>query len=460
MDKKLPPRFVRSFKDADIRGIVGDELDDDLAYAVAQAFVAEFKYKTVLVGYDMRVSTPSLAEAFMRGVQDAGANVVNLGLVHSPMLYFASGDMQLPGVMITASHSPAFYNGLKLVEPDAIPLTKATGLSAILGRVEAGKMQKAKKRGDRKAKSVHKQYTNYILKGCRANDFKNMKIVADIGNGMASVMLPLIENKLPITFDSLFADMDGTFPNRGSDPTIRKHQKHLVKQLKSKKYDFGIAFDGDADRIAFLDEKGNYVNCAVIGAVIAKRLLAAEPKAGLVFTNLTSRIYEETIRAHDGKPLRARVGHAFLKRKMREHKAVFGCEHSGHFFFRDFFYTDSVVLTLRYVLEAYAEAKLEGQAFSEMVKQYQVYQQLEDEVTDVENKQAALLAVKKHIDKKYPKADLKKFDGWYLTTDNAWGAVKPSVTEHALKVMFEGHKKADAKKVQDDLVAFIKKNEK
>ena len=456
----MPPRFVRSFKDADIRGIVGEELDDDLAYAIAQAFVTEFKYKTVLVGYDMRVSTPSLAEAFMRGIEDAGSDVINVGLVHSPMLYFASGSMQLPGVMVTASHSPASYNGLKLVEPDAVPLTKSTGLTAILKRVESGIVVKVEKRGRRRAKDVRHQYAKYILKGVKKNNLEKIKIAADIGNGMASVVMPLLSNELPIKFDTLFSDMDGTFPNRGSDPTTRKHQKYLAKQLKMDKYDFGISFDGDADRIAFLDEKGNYVNCAVIGAIIAERLLKEEPGAGLVFTNLTSRIYEESIKAGGGKALRARVGHAFLKRKMREHKAVFGCEHSGHFFFRDFYYTDSVVLTLRYVLEAYVEAKKLGLTFSEMVKPYQVYQQLEDEVIEVEDKQRALKAVETYIKKQYPKADLKKFDGWYLTTDKAWGAVKPSVTEHALKVMFEGDRKTDAKKVQDGLVAFIKKHAK
>ena len=456
MDKKLPIDFARAFKDADIRGISALEIDDDLAYSVARAFVEEFKYKKVVVGRDMRVSTPSLAEAFMAGVRDSGADVIDVGMTHSPMLYFASGTLNLPGVMITASHSPAKYNGLKLVEPGAVPLTKPTGLSAIERRVKAGKFKTPKKRGSRQVKDVRKAYQAYILKGIKKPTLEGITLAVDVGNGMASILMPLLEEKLPIKFTALFADMDGTFPNRGSDPTIKKHQKALKAELLSKKYDFGILFDGDADRIAFLDENGEYVNCAVIGALIARRMLVDSPKAGMVFTNLTSRVYEESIKAAGGKALRAKVGHAFLKRKMVETGALFGCEHSGHFFFREFFNTDSVVFTLRYVLEVYVAAKKNGQTFSELVQPYQKYQQLEDVVIDVVDKKAALVKVEQFIAKQFPQAQVKKFDGLYVTTKDAWGAVKPSVTEHALKVLFEGHKKVAALAVQKELVAYIK----
>jgi len=456
MDKKLPVDFTRAFKDADIRGITVSEIDDDLAYSVARAFVEEFRYKKVVVGRDMRVSTPSLAEAFMTGVRDSGADVIDIGMAHSPLLYFASGTMALPGVMITASHSPAEYNGLKLVEPGAVPLTKATGLTAIEKRVQAGKFKTPKKRGSRRVKNVRTAYQSYILKGINKPALEGITIAADIGNGMASVLMPLLEEKLPIKFTSLFSDMDGTFPNHGSDPTIKKHQKQLKAEMLKNKYDFGILFDGDADRIAFLDERGEYVNCAIIGAIIAEKMLSTSPKAGMVFTNLTSRVYEESIKNAGGKALRAKVGHAFLKRKMLETGALFGCEHSGHFFFKEFFNTDSVVLTLRYVLEVYVQAKKNGQSFSEFVQPYQKYQQLEDVVIHVNNKKAALDQVEAFIKKEFPTADIKKFDGLYVTTEQAWGAVKPSVTEHALKVMFEGHKKTEANKLQKELVAYIK----
>lgn len=457
MDRILPESYAGAFKDADIRGITGSELDDDLAYAIARAFVIEFGYTTLVVGRDVRISSPRLAEAFMAGARDVGANVIDLGLVHSPMLYFASGSLNVPGVMITASHSPAAYNGFKLVAPGAVPLTKRTGLQAILRRIKRGDLgTTARTRGKRSVKNIRPAYQRRILKGLKPQSCDGLRIAADIGNGMASIMLPLLTEKLPISFETLFADLDGTSPHRGSDPTIRKHQKQLVKLLQGEDFDFGIGFDGDADRIAFLDETGGYVNSAVIGALIAERILKKEPGSAHVFTNMTSRIYEESVKAAGGKPVRSRVGHAFLKRKMREIEAPFGCEHSGHFFFRDFYFTDSVVLTLRYVLEAYTEAKAEGMSFSEMVRPYQRYQQLEDTVIEVADKTAVIHATEAFIQEQFPTAKVKRFDGLFVSTDEAWGAVKPSVTEHAVKVMFEGQKKAAATAMQKELVAFIK----
>ncbi len=453
MDNKLPAQYKKAFKDADIRGISVTEIDDDLAYQVARAFVDQFKYKTVLIGYDMRISTPSLVEAFERGVLDAGADAVNLGLVHSPMLYYASGTMQLPGVMITASHSPANYNGLKLVEPDAIPLTKVTGLDAILKRIENQSFQTPKKRGRRKAKDVRKGYTKFIAKNCTVSRNK-IRIAADAGNGMGGILYPLLTKSLGLKTHMLFGDLDGRFPNRGSDPTIRSHQKHLIKELKRTPYDFGIAFDGDADRIAFLDEKGSFVNCAAIGALVTKKLIEKNPDASFVYTNLTSRVYKETIKEVGGKVIRARVGHAFIKRKMREKGAVFGCEHSGHFYYKDFFYTDSIMVTLCYVLEAYEAARKAGVTFSEMMKPYVSYTQLEDTLVDVTDKKIALAKMEQYIDTKYKTATVTRFDGLFLDLGEVWGAVKPSVTEHALKIMFESKSKKRATEVQTDLVGF------
>lgn len=456
MDKILPAQYQRAFKDADIRGITVAEIDDDLVYAVARSFVEEFSLTDILVGEDMRISTPSLTEAFTQGVLDAGANVINIGLVHSPMLYFASGSMNLPGVMITASHSPADYNGLKLVQPGAIPLTKETGLNAILKRVRRNRWQAVSKKGKRKAKDIRSAYTKFILNGWDSAGYEPIKIAVDAGNGMGSILEPVLRSELKLHTALLFGDMDGRFPNRGSDPTIRKHQKHLVKVLKAEAFDFGIAFDGDADRIAFLDERGQFINCAAIGALIVERLNHTHPKASYVFTNLTSRVYEETIKKVGGKAIRARVGHAYLKQKMRERNAVFACEHSGHFFFKDFFYTDSVLLTLRYVLEAYVDARRQGMTFSELMKPYQTYVQLEDVVIPVQNKQVALRAIEYFIAKRFKNARVKKFDGLYVDMQDVWGGVKASVTEHAIKIMFEGKNSSRVKEVQSLIVEYVR----
>ncbi len=457
MDTKLPRQYKGAFKDADIRGVYGEEIDDDLTYRIGRAFVTQQGASEVVVGRDVRYSSPALFEAFVTGVRDAGADVLDIGLVTSPMLYFASGKYELPGVMITASHSPPAYNGLKLVAPGAVPLTAKTGLNSIKSAVAQLPAAPVSPRGRVRSRHIRNAYRQHILKGVNRRSVRDLKLVADAGNGMASILLPLLTEALPLSIDTLFGELDGRFPNRGSDPTIRKHQAALRKALRTGSYDFGIAFDGDADRIAFLDEQGRYVNCAVIGALIAEHLIEQEPGAGCVYTNLTSRVYEEAIKAAGGKAIRARVGHAFLKEKIAATGAVFGCEHSGHFFFRDFYHTDSVVLTLRYVMEIYAAARANGQSFSELVATYQRYHQLEDVVIPVHDKAAVLQAVHAYLETQHPDAKVQKFDGLYVSTDIAWGAVKPSVTEHAIKVMFEGPKKRDAALLQDELVAFVTK---
>ncbi|MFT7644874.1 MAG: phosphomannomutase [Candidatus Paceibacteria bacterium] len=451
---KLQADYNRAFKDADIRGIYPAEIDEELAYFIARAFIEEFKYKKVVVARDMRLSTPALHQAFLKGATDSGASVIDIGLVHSPALYFASGTMDLPGVMITASHSPKQFNGMKLVHAQAIPLTEQLGLGKLRRRIEKGKFSAGVKPGKVSQKNVLKAYQRFVLKGYNKNRLGGIKIAADSGNGMAGVLLPLLQERLPMKFDVMFPKLDGNFPNRGSDPTLSKHQKPLRQRLKQKRYDFGVAFDGDSDRIAFLDEKGNGINSAVIGALIAKRMLTVSPKAKIGFTNLTSRSYEESILEAGGKPVRARVGHAFIKKTMRQKDVLFACEHSGHFYFKNYFFTDSVTLTLLAVLEAYAEAKAEGHTFGEMMKPYLRYQQTEDVIVKVKDKKLALQKTEKFLASLKPKT-MKKFDGLSVDFGEVWGAVKPSVTEYALKIMFESAKRKDAKAMQDKLVEYI-----
>jgi len=450
----LPVDFKKAFKPADIRGTYPDQIDEVVAYRVGRAFVEYFGYKKIVVGYDMRISTPSLKKAFIDGARESGASVVDLGMVRSPMLYFASGHLNLPGAVITASHSPAAYNGIKLVEAGAVPLTAETGMDAILKRVEKGKFTDRKKKGKITKKSLRREYRAFVLKGIEKKQFKGMKIVTDIGNGMSGVSMAALDSLLPAKFPMLFEKPDGNFPNRDSDPNLRKNQKALIAEIKKKKADFGIGFDGDGDRIAFLDENGKYVNCAVIGAIIAERLLAKEPKAGIVFTNLTSKVFEDTIVANGGKAHRARVGHTFLKKKMREKGAVFGAEHSGHFFWRDFYNTDSTVLTLLEVMKAYAEAKEAGKTFSQMIKPYALYQQTEDVVIPVTDKKLVLAKIEEKLTKMKPEK-ITKFDGFFVDFGDVWGAIKPSVTEFAIKLMFESKKKSDAAKVQKELYDFV-----
>jgi len=453
MKLELKTDYLRAFKEADIRGIYPTEIDEQLVYFLARAFVEEFNYKKVLVARDMRESSPVLHAAFIKGVTDSGADVVDIGLIHSPGLYFASATLQLPGVMITASHSPRKYNGLKLVYPDAIPLTETDGLKTLRQRMEKGKFVDAQKLGNVVKKDVSKAWQKFILKNVSSTAFSGLKIAADAGNGMSGVVLPLLAEKLAVKFDVLFPQLDGTFPNRGSDPTLSKHQKHIKEKLKKGGFDFGISFDGDADRIAFFDEAGTYINSAVIGALVAERLLKKYSQAKIGYTVLTSRSYEESIRTHGGKPILMKVGHAFIKKAMREKDVLFACEHSGHFYYKEYFYTDSVTLTLLYVLDAYTEARETGHSFGQMMKPYLTYQQTQDVIVEVDDKQRALREVEKYLLKKRP-LSVKKFDGYTVDFGDVWGAVKPSVTEFALKIMFESKSMKHAKNIQKELVTF------
>ncbi len=454
MTYQLPTDFRRAFKDADIRGVFGTEINEELVTRVARAFVAVHGYTQVVVGCDMRLSSPVLHRAFIDGARAAGATVIDIGLVATPQLYFASGSLALPGVMITASHSPKEYNGLKLVHPDAIPLTKRNGLKEIFQMVQKNVWHESIKRGAVKKKNIDAAYQKFVFRGVQGKRYAGLRVATDIGNGMAHDLIPLLRARLPIHFDTLFAKLDGRFPNRDSDPNLHENQIALDKKIDAGHYDFGISFDGDADRIAFLDEAGNYVNSAAIGALIAARMLAREPKARIASTNLNSRIYDETIRAHGGKVVLARTGHTFVKEAMRKHEAVFGCEYSGHFFFRDFFYTDSVELTFLEVTNAYLEAKAAGKTFGEMMAPYLVYKQTEDIVIKVSDKDVAMNKVHTYLVSLKPKS-IKKFDGYFVDFGDVWGAVKMSVTEYGVKLMFESVNKAKANKLQKQIRAYV-----
>ncbi len=453
--KSVEQEWPRAFKDADIRGIYPREIDEEFAYLLARAFVDVFSYPKIVVGRDMRLSSPALHAAFVRGAIDAGATVIDIGLVHTPLVYFASGSLALPGVMITASHSPKKYNGFKFVHAGAVPLTETHGLKKMRQYILKGRFKEPKKLGNVKERDLRSAYVRFVLKGVTVKKYTGLEIASDIGNGMAGILLPLLEEKIPAQFTPLFEQLDGNFPNRGSDPTLSKNQRALKRELKDHRYDFGIGFDGDCDRIAFLDEHGRYINSAVIGALIAERLLRTEKKAKIVYTNLTSRVFDETIVKAGGVPVIARVGHAFIKETMRKKKALFGCEHSGHFYYQQYFYTDSVTLTLIAVMDAYVEAKAAGLTFSEMVKPYAKYQQTEDVIVDVVDREQAMKKTEAFLQSLKPVKTVA-FDGVMVDYGEVWGSVKISVTEYALKMMFESTSKAKAQALQGKVAAYVK----
>lgn len=450
----LAPDFKKALKTADIRGVYPTEIDEVLAYRVARAFVTLFGYKEVLVARDMRTSSPSLRDAFMRGLRDQGATAIDIGLVGTPALYFASGSLKLPGVMITASHNPKEYNGLKLVEPAGIPLTDKTGLKKIESLIVKNVFSKPKKRGALKQKDILRSYKRYLQKFTNINTPRKIRMVVDAGNGMGATLAPILNEGLPFTLRKLFFALDGTFPNRGSNPTLAKNQKAILKELKNGKYDVGVAFDGDADRIAFFDEKGRYINSAIIGALIADHLIQKTPKAKCVYTNFTSRSLQEAIEAADGKAIRARVGHAFIKRLMRQKDAIFAAEHSAHFYFKSNYFTDSGIITLLLIAEVIGEGIKSGKTFSEIIKPFDKYFQTEEILVTVKDKAKAIDAVRTQFKKKPVHED--RFDGLTMSYQDVWFTVKPSVTEDALKFVVESPKKSKAIEVQKKILGILK----
>lgn len=455
MTNTITCNYKNAFKEADIRGVYPKEIDEEITYLIARAFVDEFSLRKVVVARDMRHSSPALEAAFIKGAVDAGANVISIGLMDTPGLYYVSGRKKVAGVMITASHSPKNYNGLKLVLPGAVPLTEKHGLKAIRRRIERGVFSEAKKPGTVEQIDVMPSYAQFLARGLQQAKLADLKIVVDCGNGMSGPLITELVKKTALKATVLLSDLDGSFPNHGSDPTLHKNQKTIKAELTVGGNDFGVAFDGDADRIAFFDETGRFVNSSIIGAIIAKRLLAKNPGAKIAYTNLTSRVYEEVIRACGGKPIITRVGHAFIKESMRQKDIIFGAEHSGHYYYKDYYFTDSAILTLTHILAVYAEAKALGKKFSDVIAPYQKYEQTEDTIVMVDDQPKALSRALQFLKDKQPKR-LRKYDGYMVDFGEVWGAIKISVTEPALKLMFEGiHKKA-AQQVQAELVVYLK----
>ncbi len=436
----LPIHYKKAFKDADIRGEYGDEINEELAYRIARGFVDVTGATKVAVGRDMRVSSPTLADAFCAGVIDAGAIAVDMGLVTTPMVYFMSGKERVHAVMITASHNPKQYNGFKLVAPGAQPLTGRTGLAQIQKVVAKNQFLEPKKRGKLIEKNVTDAFFAYLTKKVPPPKKRTVKIVVDAGNGMGTLLIPFLKQYAVVT--PLFNTLDGTFPNRDSNPTLKKSQKAVGAALRTGSFDMGIAFDGDADRVAIFDEKGRYLNAAHVGALLVGHLLIDYPKSSFVYTVLTSRAYYDAIVSGGGKPVRARVGHAFIKETMRKHNALFGCEHSAHFYFKDNYFADSVLMPVLSLVQMCAVGRILKQPLSATIAPYTAYYQTEEVLVGVVSKEDTLQRVATWG--RDNGASVKQFDGVTLDFGDWWTTVKKSVTEDALKFVVESRQKVKA----------------
>eukprot|EP00597_Dinobryon_sp_UTEXLB2267_P005657 CAMPEP_0170058288 /NCGR_PEP_ID=MMETSP0019_2-20121128/967_1 /TAXON_ID=98059 /ORGANISM="Dinobryon sp., Strain UTEXLB2267" /LENGTH=453 /DNA_ID=CAMNT_0010263191 /DNA_START=730 /DNA_END=2088 /DNA_ORIENTATION=+ len=441
--------WKKAFRDADIRGEYPSQINEQIVQRIAQSFVHIFQPTAILVGRDMRVSSPSLADSFIHGVILSGCNVIDLGLIDTPGLYFASGSYHEYGVMITASHNPAHYNGLKLVKPGAVPLTNSTGLLQIMNLVEQNIFPSiVSELGLRTERNVSQEYSEYVHSKIHISDTpRPIRCVVDYGNGMASTFAHILKDpRCHLEIKELFPTLDGTFPNRGSDPNQKKNQHAIVSELKNSDYDFGVSFDGDADRVAFFSADGQYINCSIIGAMIAKHILLQYQNHSteeIIFVDnvFTSRIYPQTVQRYGGHCVKSRVGHAFVKETMRAHNAMFSCENSGHFYFRDNFFADSGVLCFMQIVSLFSKALNEGHTFIDMSREFMVYYQTEEKVVYVPDKTKGLEEVEQVYNKKMP-LKMEWFDGLTVIMPGGyWFTVKDSVTEDALKFVVEAEER-------------------
>jgi phosphomannomutase len=354
------------FKSYDIRGIAPEELTPELAYRIGRAIVLELGVDAVAVGRDMRVTGPLLSSSLIDGIRDQGADVTDVGLVSTDALYFAVGKYGFPaGVMITASHNPPEYNGFKLCREGARAVSFEEGIKQIRDRALSDDFPPlAENRGDLIEKDVIQAYAEHCLSMVEVSAIKPLKIAIDAGNGMAGKTVPVVFKSLPVEVIPLYFELDGTFPNHPANPIEPENIRDLQKAVLDNECDLGIAFDGDADRMFLIDEQGRAIGGDMVTAMVAIALLRKHPGSAICYNLICSRSVPETIEEHGGRPIRTPVGHSLIKKIMRDEDAIFGGEHSGHFYFRDNWYADSGLIAALTVLQLISD---EGKPLSEVI---------------------------------------------------------------------------------------------
>jgi phosphomannomutase len=448
----------RIFKAYDIRGVVPDELDPDLVRDIGAATVwalgvLDRPTLAVVVGYDMRPSSPKLAAAFAEGVTSQGADVVDIGLAATDQLYFASGHLDLPGAMFTASHNPAQYNGIKLCRAGAAPVGSDTGLTKVRELVAAGPLASAASHGTVEKRDVLTAYAKHLNNLVDLSRSRQLTVVIDAGNGMAGHTVPAVFDGLPFTVIPMYFELDGTFPNHEANPIEPANLRDLQAKVRETGADLGLAFDGDADRCFVVDERGEIASPSTLTALIASRELAKHPGATIIHNLITSRVVPEIIRERGGRPVRTRVGHSYIKARMAETGAVFGGEHSGHFYFRDFWRADSGMLAALHTLAALGETP-PGTTLSHMLGDYSRYSasgEINRRVADQAARREAIRAAFSG------RADvtLDDLDGLTVSHADWWFNVRPSNTEPLLRLNVEAADKQTMERVRHEALALM-----
>jgi phosphomannomutase len=447
MQTKVDPSIFKSY---DIRGIYPSDLNEQAAELIGRAFVSFLGCNTVAVGRDMRASSEPLFAAFAHGVTAAGADVIDLGLTSTDELYFAVGKYRYPaGAMITASHNPKEYNGFKLCREDAIALSAETGVFAIRDLVAAGSFKDAPRAGRVVTRDVLPDFAEHCLSFVDRDAIKPLKLVVDCSNGMGGLIVPAIFKHLPVQIVPLYFDLDGTFPNHPASPIEPENMRDVQAAVRKHKADLGAAFDGDADRVFITDEHGELVGGDMVTALVAEMLLRKHPGAAILYNLICSRSVPEIISAHGGRPVRTRVGHSIIKAVMREQDAIFGGEHSGHFYFRDHYFADSGLIALLVVLELLSR---EGKTVSELLKPIDTRVrsgEINSRVDDIPAKLAQL-------EERYADADeIDHLDGVTIQYAEWWCNVRPSNTEPLLRLNVEADTPELLERKTAELLALI-----
>lgn len=447
-----PTNLAAVFKAYDVRGTVPDQIDERLALAAGRAFAQVVGAATVVVGHDMRPSSPGMAGAFAQGASEAGADVVLIGLASTDQLYFASGHLGHPGAMFTASHNPAQYNGIKMCRAHAVPIGMETGLAEIRDLV-AEPRPVVGPAGSISEHDVLAAYAAHLLTLAPVVG-RRLRVVVDAGNGMAGHTAPAVFDRLgdQVELVPMYFELDGSFPNHDANPIEPANLVDLQQRVVAEGADIGLAFDGDADRCFIVDERGRAVSPSTLTALIAARELAKEPGATVIHNLITSRSVPEIVSELGGNPVRTRVGHSFIKATMAETGAIFGGEHSGHFYFRDFWRADSGMLAALHTLAALAETE---QPLSALLAAYDRYV-LSGEINSTVADQAAVTA---EIEAAYAARDdvtTDRLDGLTVSHADWTFNVRPSNTEPLLRLNAEGRDEQTMSRVRDTVLAQIR----
>jgi phosphomannomutase len=442
----------RIFGAYDVRGVYPTDLNEDVTYRIGRAFAQYLGVSPIAVGRDMRLSSPALVQAFIQGITDQGSDAVDLGMTTTDELYFAVGKYGYPaGAMITASHNPKQYNGIKMCRANAVAISSETGGFAIRDIAVSGQFAEPERKGDITVRDVSDAYVEHCLSFIDVANVKPFKIAVDAGNGMAGMILPRVFAKLPCELIPLYFELDGTFPNHPASPIEPENTEELRRIVPERGCDMGVAFDGDADRMFLIDEHGRLLGGDMVTALVARSLLRKHPGATILYNLICSRSVPELIERDGGRAVRTRVGHSFIKAQMREENAIFGGEHSGHFYFRDNWYADSGLIAFLIVLEL---VSLSGKTVSELVAEVDTRFRSGEVNSETHDQQGRLEAIERTYAAQGAKID--HLDGVTVAFPTWWANVRPSNTEPLLRLNVEADTQEEMERRRDELLAIIR----